>query len=572
MRIKTCALAIGAMTQAALAQELPSIPSNFDKTPWIHGGTNPLPSAGTAVNEPGAFRFICTPSHEAYADPIVMPGMPGMSHLHTFFGNTRADANSTYESLRTTGDGTCAGGPLNRSAYWLPSMMNGRGKVVRPDMYAVYYKAVPGKTRLPPRGLRMVFGWHADPKLASWHDWACEDGSKGGSQTIAQAGCPAGLRIGGRLATRECWDGKNLDHPDHRSHMATKVWDNGASGVPWPGPCPPTHPIEIPQFTIAAWFQHGGPAELAQWHLSSDRMAGMTQYPGGATLHSDWFGAWDDDIMRAWHAGCISKRLNCSDGQIDHGVQMARPPGLAWVANPRYIDPPPQQPVAPPPPPPVPNKQPTAVYTATALSVVKNAVPANVGKLVTSDPEGDPILITTSGDNGGAFWKNSDGVIGFAPWGDYVGEASTNYSVTDNKSAPVTGRITIRVEDPAPTPTPAPTPAPAPVPIPSTPEPVIVSSLSFKVEENRVLRYGLPADRKWEILPASGTTSADAARFKLSADGRSLEFQGGSMDYEKPSSAAGNNTYKVVLRGTNAAGTHTDTLNTIVYVLNQKGK
>ena len=84
-------------------------------------GTGQLPPLEAGQVE-GAFRFLCAPSHNAYDDPIVFPGQPGKSHLHTFFGNTLADGNSTYESLRKTGDSTC-NDMLNRSAYWIPALM-----------------------------------------------------------------------------------------------------------------------------------------------------------------------------------------------------------------------------------------------------------------------------------------------------------------------------------------------------------------------------------------------------------------------------------------------------------------
>lgn len=40
----------------------------------------------------GQFRFQAAPSHYLKDDPILFPGQPGGSHLHMFFGNTRADA------------------------------------------------------------------------------------------------------------------------------------------------------------------------------------------------------------------------------------------------------------------------------------------------------------------------------------------------------------------------------------------------------------------------------------------------------------------------------------------------
>jgi hypothetical protein len=123
--------------------ELASIPSNFDVASELvpAWGNGAIPVSG-APDVVGAFRFICNPAHLAKDDPIVYPGQAGKSHLHQFFGNTAANANSTYESLRTTGQSTC-NSPLNRSAYWMPAMMNGKGQVVRPDYISIYYKRRP---------------------------------------------------------------------------------------------------------------------------------------------------------------------------------------------------------------------------------------------------------------------------------------------------------------------------------------------------------------------------------------------------------------------------------------------
>jgi hypothetical protein len=125
----------------------------------------------------GAFRFICGYGQLLYDDPIVKPGAPGTSHLHQFYGNTNANANSTYESLRASGSSTCNYGryAANRSAYWIPAMLDGKGNVVQPDYSIVYYKRRPlsdpkcgglgsvanaiGTCVIIPNGLRFVFGW-----------------------------------------------------------------------------------------------------------------------------------------------------------------------------------------------------------------------------------------------------------------------------------------------------------------------------------------------------------------------------------------------------------------------------
>jgi len=41
------------------------------------------------------FVSLCRFSHTAPDDPIVFPAQPGLSHDHTFFGNTTTSADST---------------------------------------------------------------------------------------------------------------------------------------------------------------------------------------------------------------------------------------------------------------------------------------------------------------------------------------------------------------------------------------------------------------------------------------------------------------------------------------------
>ena len=88
---------------------------------------NPSPSDGT-----GAFRVVCDYTHMAFDDPIVYPGQPGASHLHTFFGNTRTSAASTSSSVANTGNSSCHGGIANRSSYWVPTLLDAQKKPILP--------------------------------------------------------------------------------------------------------------------------------------------------------------------------------------------------------------------------------------------------------------------------------------------------------------------------------------------------------------------------------------------------------------------------------------------------------
>ncbi len=321
--------------------QLERIPSNFTVDDQLV--TAPVMPSSAAPDVVGAFRFLCKPSHLAYDDPIVFPGQKGRSHLHMFFGNTSTDANSTYESLRTEGESTCRG-PLNRSAYWVPALMNGQGDVVMPEYISIYYKRYPstdprcaeGKGCIGlPRGLRYVFGRTMDGDVAGAEGrtyFNCQgEGAVAGKYTNlveAAQNCPSGALIAAIVQAPDCWNGTDLDSADHRSHMAYEVRDSN-TGV---ASCPTTHPYRVPTFTLGAWYQTDDTLDrsgntdpsLKTWHFSSDRMEGQVGRTSGQTFHADWFGAWDDDVMATWLTNCIDLMLSCSAGELGNGEQMAQ--------------------------------------------------------------------------------------------------------------------------------------------------------------------------------------------------------------------------------------------------------
>lgn len=342
------------------AGQLPAVASNFDINSELVSawGTGAIPASATP-DIVGAFRFICNAGQLAYDDPIAFPGQPGKSHLHQFFGNTSADANSTYASLRSAGNSTC-NSPVNRSAYWMPAMMNGKGGVVRPDYVSVYYKRLPAsspncqKQGLAcvdlPRGLRFIFGYNminpaASPTGAAYFTCDGPTAVPGTYRDIVTAAknCPLGNRLGAIINAPHCWDGKNLDSADHRSHVAyTSYGDWGYEK------CPTTHPYVIPTFTMGVWYTTDADLDRSgtwdssrpTWHLSSDIMANAPMMRPGSSFHADWFGAWDDTVMKMWTDNCINKLLNCSGADLGNGKQMKMFSTFSWTATPRVVTPP----------------------------------------------------------------------------------------------------------------------------------------------------------------------------------------------------------------------------------------
>ncbi len=316
--------------------EVKKLPSQLPVATLLGPKRIPPSSAPDVV---GAFRFLCGPGQITYDDPIVYPGKPGKAHLHQFFGNLGADAHSTYESLRKSGESTCQN-DLNRSAYWMPAMLDGKGNVVRPDYVSIYYKRRPStdsfcKTSARgcvgiPRGLRFIFGWdqarpdEAQPENNRMFNFKCVQGWTPTTAAFPDMVepmkvCRPGQWLSATIATPQCWNGTDLDTPDHRSHLADMR--RNAKGV---NSCPSSHPWIIPQFTmgVAYSIEPGDRPEL--WHLSSDAMLPDALRRPGASFHSDYFEAWDEDIRLRWEAACLDQQLNCSDGDLGDGQILVR--------------------------------------------------------------------------------------------------------------------------------------------------------------------------------------------------------------------------------------------------------
>jgi hypothetical protein len=281
----------------------------------------------------GALRFICKAGQVLPDDPLVYPGQPGKSHLHQFYGNTAADAYSTYESLRTKGTSTCNRGvdiPANRSGYWMPAMLDANGNPTKLAFAIIYYKRRPitdpkcsianfqaeGNCLTIPNGLRFIFGYDMltgkSPTGSLWFNCQGPGAVPGHYSDLTQAlaNCPTGALVGAVIEAPSCWDGKNLDTPNHRDHVAYPGY--GSWGYLR---CPLDHPYVIPSFTLGAWFP-----VVAGMHLSCDAM--VPGKPAGTCFHTDYWEAWNDKVKAMWTQNDIDKMLNASGGDLGNGKQL----------------------------------------------------------------------------------------------------------------------------------------------------------------------------------------------------------------------------------------------------------
>jgi hypothetical protein len=257
------------------------------------------------------FFSNCRFSHFAPDDPIVHPGKPGLSHPHTFFGNTTTNAYSTLISLER-GSTTCAI-KADRAAYWVPSLFQ-NGKEIRPDKAQAYYVLRGyGQMHPFPAGLKVVAGnAHAigpQPLRVTYWDCGASAVRTRISSTVPRCGvfrarlkgffqpCPSckARPLGVRTVKTflelhvdfpDCWDGRRLDSPDHASHMAYS-----RDYV-----CPASHPVKVPLIRLNIRYPISDTTGVA--------VASGTEFSG----HADFFNAWDERTLARIVDACFHDR------------------------------------------------------------------------------------------------------------------------------------------------------------------------------------------------------------------------------------------------------------------------
>jgi hypothetical protein len=283
------------------------------------GFSRPRVQAATVAMTPGedvgAFRDDCGFAKFDFNDPIVFPGQAEASHLHLFFGNTAVTESSTPTSIQTTGNSTCSGGTLNRSAYWLPAMIdNATHLPVRPTRNNVYYKTgyngiKPATVQPVPPGLVMITGSAKNTaRGVNPVRFACESETDVGSWQPNIPSCPAGYELVMEITFPQCWDGVHLDSSDHASHMANPV--NSA--------CPADHPVPIPVVSYNVHYSITTPNASANYQLSSDNYD-VRNGNAGYSAHADYIYGWDTPTMNTFVTSCLNTSSDCHDFLLGNG-------------------------------------------------------------------------------------------------------------------------------------------------------------------------------------------------------------------------------------------------------------
>ena len=294
-------------------------------------------SGDFAIPNEGNFRISCAYSHFGWNDSILNPGEEGQAHhLHMFFGNTAADSNTDVTSdIEDSAGGSCNGHALNRSAYWVPALMDGDGNALVPYNIIIYYKTkeadIDGGLTPMPSGLKMIAGntngssFELNTERSDVQDvfWQCgESGADADYRTTIPTDC-GDEEINATIRFPQCLNEElELDSEDPRNPTHTFLLSD-----PYNQDCPEGF-VKMPELSVLMyWKQPADRSEVANWRLSSDREDTTT--PGG-TLHADWIGGWHEDVMQDLVDNCLEDipeggqptGLNCGFGDLGDGSHL----------------------------------------------------------------------------------------------------------------------------------------------------------------------------------------------------------------------------------------------------------
>ncbi|MFJ4950684.1 DUF1996 domain-containing protein [Streptomyces sp. NPDC088760] len=267
---------------------------------------------------------------------IVAPGVSnGAHHFHDYVGNQANNAFASDEDLARAGT-SCADQGDKSSYYWpVLRLQNGTqerdagapgggtegnaGQIVTPKQVTLTFVGNPrGEVTAMPRLLRIITG---DAKAfvngpgnanASWSCTGYEDRQLKEKYPL----CPPGSDVVRTFRFQSCWDGRNIDSANHRTHVAFTAVD---------GSCPAGF-RPIPQLVQRIVYDVDAPS-LADGGRTVPLFA-VDSFPEQlhkpVTDHGDFINVFDEDLMREM-VDCINAGRTCGPSGGDDSGTTASP-------------------------------------------------------------------------------------------------------------------------------------------------------------------------------------------------------------------------------------------------------
>ncbi|KAH8667552.1 hypothetical protein BGZ60DRAFT_377274 [Tricladium varicosporioides] len=299
-------------------------------------------------------RFQCSQLVVQRLDPLVNPGQVPSTHVHQIVGGN--SFNATMDPKKDMpGESTCTTCSFSEdfSNYWtavlyfrarngtykrVPQISQISGATAGITVYymsdALYDTAQKSKVTAFKPGFRMFVGdvtartKEENTRFRQLTYTCMKDSGTRAPETLEfpKGPCAYGMMINQRFPT--CWDGVNLDSPDHMSHMSYPESGTFESQ----GPCPATHPVRMPQVLFEVVWDTKAFNNKADW--PADGSQPFVWSFGDATgyaNHADYVFGWKGDaLQKLMDTPCV---VNCG-GKTQNTAAMNKCSQKAVVTEP----------------------------------------------------------------------------------------------------------------------------------------------------------------------------------------------------------------------------------------------
>jgi hypothetical protein len=259
------------------------------------------------------FTVNCSPLTQQRSDPIIFPSIPS-AHVHAVIGGNAFQRTMGPTGALKANSTTCDKG-LDHSNYWVPQLYHQRSdgmfEMVKWNGAAVYYQKracdysatarVCDKSVTPlafPDGFRMVAG---DPSRRSQNNSDFTNKAiaimcifDGGSKEYNGFPPQKCNTMRAEVYFPSCWDGKNLDSPNHQSHVSYPAVGDYNGGV-----CPQSHPVALLSIFYEFFFDTSPYTDI-------NRFAFANGDPTGFGYHGDFIMGWTNrNLLQTAHRDCV---------------------------------------------------------------------------------------------------------------------------------------------------------------------------------------------------------------------------------------------------------------------------